>query len=60
MRFGIVQAKVGLVSLLRDYRIRLHSKTKVPLMIEPSSFVTAAKGAVYVTLEEINKQSPAA
>lgn len=59
MRFGLVQAKVGLVALLRDYHIKLHPKTKVPLTLEPSSLVTSAKGSVYVTIDKITKQTPA-
>lgn len=55
MRFGIIQAKVGLVSLLRDYRIKLHQKTEVPLTLDPKCFVTTAKGAVYVVMERLVK-----
>lgn len=60
MRFGIVQAKVGLVTLLRDYRIKLHSATAVPLTLDPTCIITTAKGDVYVTMERITKQIPAA
>lgn len=61
MRFGIVQAKVGLVSLLRDYRVKLHPKTEVPLTLDPTCIISSAKGAVYVNLEKIiAKQTPAA
>lgn len=60
MRFGIVQAKVGLTSVLRDYRIKLHPKTEVPLSLDPTCIITTAKGNVYVTMEKITKDVPAA
>lgn len=60
MRFGITQAKVGLVTLLRDYRITLHPKTEVPLTLDPVCVITTAKGSIYVKLEKITKEIPAA
>lgn len=60
MRFGLIQAKVGLVSVLRDYRVKLHPKTLVPLVFDPKCLVTSAKGSVYVSLERVSKETPAA
>lgn len=60
MRFGLVQAKVDIASLVRDYRIKLHPTDKVPLTIDPKCIVTSAKGGVYVTMEKIHEGISAA
>lgn len=53
MRFGVMQAKVGLTSLLRDYKITLHEKTLFPLEIDKASLVTSAKGGIWIKLQKI-------
>lgn len=60
MRFGIMQSKVGLVTLLRDYRIKLHPKTETPLKYDPANTLSLTKGTIYVTMEKITKQIPGA
>lgn len=51
MRFGYMQTKVGLVSLLSKFRFKLHSQTPVPLIFDPMPIVLTAKGGVHVIIE---------
>lgn len=53
MRFGIMQTKVGLATVLRNYRLTLSSDTKVPLQMLPGSFVPCTKGGIWLNLEEL-------
>lgn len=50
-RFGLMQTKVGLVSLLAKYEFTLTKKTPVPLVVDPkSSFVMAAQGGMWLKI----------
>ncbi|XP_071576367.1 cytochrome P450 6k1-like [Temnothorax nylanderi] len=51
LRFGNIQTKIGLVSLLSKYRFKPHSQTAVPLIFNEKSFGLAVKGGVYLVIE---------
>ncbi|XP_011875041.1 PREDICTED: probable cytochrome P450 6a14 [Vollenhovia emeryi] len=50
-RFGYIQTKVGLVSLLSRYKFHLHPQTRVPLIFNESSGILSAKGDVHLIIE---------
>ncbi|EFA02825.1 cytochrome P450 6a2 [Tribolium castaneum] len=54
LRFGMMQSKVGLTALLKDYRVTLNKKTKVPLEMSKNSFIIAAEGGIWLDIEKIN------
>jgi cytochrome P450 family 6 len=54
MRFGLMQTKVGLVSLLSSYEVRVSEETQVPIAFDPKSFVTAPVGGMYLKITERN------
>ncbi|XP_069672108.1 probable cytochrome P450 6a13 [Periplaneta americana] len=50
-RFGLMQTKVGLISLLSKYEFTLSEKTPVPLVVDPkSSFIMAAQGGIWLKI----------
>ncbi|XP_039312728.1 probable cytochrome P450 6a14 isoform X2 [Solenopsis invicta] len=51
LRFGYMQTKVALVSLLSKYKFKLHSRTSVPLHFIEGSFVLDAKSGVHLIIE---------
>lgn len=53
MRFGLMQTKVGLSALLKNYSFSVSNKTKVPLKMKVHSFVLAAEGEVWLDAEKI-------
>ncbi|KAF2894454.1 hypothetical protein ILUMI_11716 [Ignelater luminosus] len=54
LRFGLIQTKVGLTFLLKNYKCTLNEKTRVPLKMDPYSvFVAAAEGDVWLNVEKI-------
>lgn len=53
MRFGLLQSKVGLATVLRNFRVTLSPKTKVPIEMEPNSVVPAIKGGLWLNLERL-------
>ncbi|VEN50704.1 unnamed protein product, partial [Callosobruchus maculatus] len=53
-RFAMLQAKVGLLSIIRRFRVTLNKKTMTPLEHETLFFVTAPKGGIWLNVEEIN------
>ncbi|XP_062552477.1 probable cytochrome P450 6a14 [Armigeres subalbatus] len=53
MRFGIMQARVGLAYLLKDFRFTLSSKTLVPVKITPGSPILASEGGLWLHVEKL-------
>ncbi|KAJ8949549.1 hypothetical protein NQ314_008178 [Rhamnusium bicolor] len=56
-RFGIMQTKVALTSILRKYRVTLNKKTKVPLEMDPKSGLLSTKGGVWLNFEKFTKDN---
>uniref|UniRef100_V5GHY9 Cytochrome P450 6a2 n=1 Tax=Anoplophora glabripennis TaxID=217634 RepID=V5GHY9_ANOGL len=52
-RFGIMQTKVGLTSILRNFRVTLNKETQVPLMLSPTAFITTAEGGIWLNVEKV-------
>ncbi|CAH0555972.1 unnamed protein product [Brassicogethes aeneus] len=52
-RFGIMQSKVGLATLLKKYKFTLSKKTQLPLKMDPSQFITTAVGDIWLDYEKI-------
>lgn len=51
MRFAYAQTKVGLISTLSKYRVRLGPNTPVPLEFDPGLPVLTAKGGIELIVE---------
>lgn len=52
-RFGLMQVKVGLTSLLRKFRVKLDKKTTLPLKMSAKSIVSSAEGGIWLNLEKM-------
>ncbi|XP_073844486.1 cytochrome P450 6a2-like [Musca autumnalis] len=55
LRFGKMQAMIGLTLLLKNFKFSLTQKTPVPLVYDEQSIVLTAKGGIYLRLEGIEK-----
>ncbi|XP_017081948.2 probable cytochrome P450 6a14 [Drosophila eugracilis] len=53
MRFGKMQAKIGLVSLLRRFRFDISKKTEVPLILDTRSPTLSTKHGIHLKVERI-------
>jgi len=51
VRFGYVQTKIGLVSLLSKYKFSLHPQTQVPIIFNEKYLVLSAKGGIHLIIE---------
>ncbi|KAJ8944238.1 hypothetical protein NQ314_009515 [Rhamnusium bicolor] len=52
-RFGIMQTKVGLTCLLRNFRVKLNEKTQIPLKMSTKQFLSAAEGDIWLNIEKL-------
>ncbi|CAH1965691.1 unnamed protein product [Acanthoscelides obtectus] len=52
-RFGLLQTKLGLCTLLRRFRFTLNKKTKTPLVFSKAGILTSTEGNIWVDLEKI-------
>ncbi|XP_016990153.1 probable cytochrome P450 6a14 [Drosophila rhopaloa] len=53
LRFGKVQAKVGLVSLLRRFKFSVSKRTEVPLILSKKAFLLSTENGLYLKVESI-------
>ncbi|RZC05031.1 p450 domain containing protein [Asbolus verrucosus] len=53
MRFGLMQSKVGLTSLLKNFRFTVNSRTTEPLKMKHNSIVLAAKGEIWLDAQKM-------
>lgn len=55
LRFAMLQIKIGLVLLLRQYRFRVNAKTKEPIKINPKSPLVVPKNKIWIDLQRHGK-----
>ncbi|KAF2898969.1 hypothetical protein ILUMI_07205 [Ignelater luminosus] len=55
LRFGVMQTKVGLTVLLRNYKFSLNHKTKTPLKMDPYSYMLSVEGDIWLNAEKLEK-----
>ncbi|KAH8355093.1 hypothetical protein KR093_005415, partial [Drosophila rubida] len=52
-RFGKMQAKIGLVSLLRRFKFGVSDRTEIPLILDTRGFPLATKNGIHLKVEKI-------
>ncbi|KAG5878164.1 hypothetical protein JTB14_028536 [Gonioctena quinquepunctata] len=52
-RFGILQSKVGLISILKGFKVTLNEKTKLPIKYSIKSPISSVDGDVWINIAEI-------
>lgn len=55
MRFGLMQVKLGLIYLLRDFEFSVCSQTPVPMKIDYRSFIMTPEGGMHLKVTKIKK-----
>lgn len=55
LRFGLMQTKVGLASILRNFKFTVSPKTEEPLQMKANSIVLAAVGEIWLEAEKLKK-----
>ncbi|KAK9884789.1 hypothetical protein WA026_009014 [Henosepilachna vigintioctopunctata] len=55
-RFGIMQAKIGLIAVLLNYEVSINAKTVEPLTFEPESFILTTKGGLWLNVEKLSSE----
>nr|QTM97430.1 Cytochrome P450 [Sitophilus oryzae] len=52
-RFGLMQAGIGLVRILKDFKVDISSKTKLPLVIKPGGIFIETTEPLYLKLTKL-------
>ncbi|KAK9680000.1 Cytochrome P450 [Popillia japonica] len=53
MRFAFMQGKVGLISIVRNFKITINPKTEIPVKLDPTKFFAGTRGGIWMDLERI-------
>ncbi|KAH8348599.1 hypothetical protein KR084_009055, partial [Drosophila pseudotakahashii] len=53
LRFGKMQAKIGLISLLRRFTFGISKRTEIPLILDPRSPTLSTKHGIHLKVERI-------
>lgn len=52
-RFAVYQTKVGIITILRKYKVDVCEKTMIPYQFDPSAFLLAPKGGICLKITKI-------
>jgi len=50
MKFAYLLTKVGLVTLMMNYKVELSEKTSIPLQFEPTAFTLISKSGIWLKI----------
>lgn len=53
LRFGIMQSTIGVVQILRNFKLSLSTKTELPIQIDEQRFLIKEKSPIYLKLEKL-------
>lgn len=53
LRFGMMQSKLGLVSLIRNFRITLSEKTEQPIEFRKNAFILTTESGMWIKFKKI-------
>lgn len=52
-RFAVYQSKIGLITILWNYKVEVCNKTMIPYEINPAAFLLTPKGGIYLKFTKI-------
>lgn len=53
MRLGLLQSKLGIIEILKNYEITPCEKTRIPMVLDPKGLTTTALGGLYLNIRKI-------
>ncbi|XP_006610855.1 cytochrome P450 6k1-like [Apis dorsata] len=53
MRLGLLQSKLGIIEILKNYEILPCEKTRIPMVLNPKALTTTALGGLYLNIRKI-------
>lgn len=54
LRFGLMQTKLGLVTLLRKFKFTINEKTTLPIRMDPEEVMLSVKGDVWLNATKVD------
>lgn len=53
MRFGLIQTKLGLATLIKNFKFKLHENTRYPLLMDNANIVVTSLGKMNLLAKRI-------
>lgn len=50
MKFAYIETKVGIVTLVANYKVELSEKTTIPLEFEPTGITLTSKSGIWLKI----------
>ncbi|XP_076618270.1 cytochrome P450 6k1-like [Colletes latitarsis] len=57
LRLGLLQAKLGVIQIIRKYEVTPCEKTRIPMVLDPKGLTTTALGGVYLNVRKITSEA---
>ncbi|CAL1677690.1 unnamed protein product [Lasius platythorax] len=54
-RFAVHQTKIGLIKILRNYKVETCEKTQIPYINHPKTFILTPSGGIYLKMIKVNR-----
>ncbi|KAL0110953.1 hypothetical protein PUN28_012777 [Cardiocondyla obscurior] len=55
LRFAIYQVRVGLLKIIRNFKVEPCEKTQIPYVIDETNIISSPKGGIYLKVTKINR-----
>ncbi|XP_076618278.1 cytochrome P450 6k1-like [Colletes latitarsis] len=57
LRLGLMQSKLGIVQVIKDYEVSPTEKTVIPIVLDPKGLTTTAQGGIYLNIRKITSKT---
>lgn len=52
-RFGLLQIKVGIVTIIKNFKVTLNNKTKTPIKYNTKHIINSVDGDVWLNISDL-------
>lgn len=53
LRLGLLQSKLGVIQVIKDYEVRPCDRTPIPITLDPKALTTTSKEGLYLNLRKV-------
>lgn len=54
IRMGLLQTKLGIITIIRKYKVAPCKKTPIPMILDPKATMLSPLGGIHLNIHKIN------